>query len=320
MVALTAMACGIVGEIVVRILGVAPEMYHVRRGRYQISDNPKIGYELVPHFESSEAGSMLDFAGRANSLGFRDREHDRTKPAGTYRILVLGDSITQGLGIKQDQDLYTSVLERTLGPNTEVLNFGVSGYNTQQEVETLRDRGLQYSPDLVVLSVCVNDAESRSGGILRRLTHEREKSDRVDETPPVLTKSALARFLIAWLYVLQNSEDETKDSGFESIKQNTMGEYFGILADLSQTHQFEVLVTWFPRLKGSREADNALFADVQRMSAAASFQLLDLTPRFETCARDEDIARDSLHPNAHGHRCAGEAIAHHISSEIMISP
>ena len=38
-------------------------------------------------------------------------------------------------------------------------------------------------------------------------------------------------------------------------------------------------------------------------------QFLDLAPAFARCAAERDIAWDSLHPNAEGHRCAGEAIA-----------
>ena len=67
--------------------------------------------------------------------------------------------------------------------NTEVLNFGVSGYNTQQEVETLREKGLRYSPDLVVLAVCVNDALSHAGGILMFLGQEQAKSNYMRQTP-----------------------------------------------------------------------------------------------------------------------------------------
>jgi lysophospholipase L1-like esterase len=110
---------------------------------------------------------MIDFEGKANSLGFRDREHAVAKPAGVYRILVLGDSIVQGLSVANREDLFTSVLERELDADApgrfEVLNFGVSGYNTQQEVETLRDKGLRYSPDLVVLAYCLNDTYLDSG-------------------------------------------------------------------------------------------------------------------------------------------------------------
>jgi hypothetical protein len=153
LVLLSTLASLLIAELVVRQSGRAPEMFVVQKGRFRISENPLIGYELVPHFESDRAGSMLDFRGKANSQGFRDREHSLEKPEGVFRMLVLGDSITQGLGVRDDEAVFTSVLERELNERSdgrfEVLNFGVSGYNTQQEVETLRQKGLDYAPDLV---------------------------------------------------------------------------------------------------------------------------------------------------------------------------
>lgn len=95
---------------------------------------------------------------RINSQGLRDREHSIAKPANTFRIAVLGDSFTQAMQVPMDQD-YSSVLERDLagspsmnGRNVEVINFGVSSFNTAQELLELRHRVWQYSPDLVILA------------------------------------------------------------------------------------------------------------------------------------------------------------------------
>ena len=316
---LTLSACAALAELSIRAFGLAPELYEVRRGRFRISSNPRIGYELVPHFESEVGGPMLDFAGRANSLGFRDREHALQKPEGAYRILVLGDSITQGLGVKHDRDLFTAVLERRLGArgaDAEVLNFGVSGYNTQQEVETLRDKGLRYAPDLVVLAFCVNDDELVSGGILNVLSAEQSKQSLIRKAPALAKQSALARFLLGLRYARPIAGHDAVEADFGAIMGNTVPEYVEVLADLSSEHDFAVLVVWFPRLKGADEDDGALFADVERMSASAGFHFLDLSPHFAACAREAEIALDSFHPNARGHRCAGEAIARRIGDEI----
>jgi hypothetical protein len=47
-------------ELVVRALDVAPEVYSVQRGRFRLSRNPLIQYELVPHFESDTTGGDGD--------------------------------------------------------------------------------------------------------------------------------------------------------------------------------------------------------------------------------------------------------------------
>src|SRR5262245_62263521 len=151
-------------EIVIRVARLAPEIAVIAEGRFKISKNPMIGYEMQPHYSySGRAMRFYDYHDRSNDLGFRDRDHPVAKPAGTFRIIVLGDSLTQGLGLPdQPEQIFTGVLERALlarGQRVEVLNFGISGYNTQQEVYTLKDKGLVFKPDLVILAYCLNDTE-----------------------------------------------------------------------------------------------------------------------------------------------------------------
>lgn len=295
-----------IAEIVVRRSGLAPEVFSVQRGRFRISENPLIGYELVPDFESDRAGSMLDFRGKANSLGFRDREHSVLKPEGVFRILVLGDSITQGLGVRDDAEVFTAVLERELEASPgrfEVLNFGVSGYNTQQEVETLRQKGLVYAPDLVVLAYCSNDTRVDSGGILPQLSDERQRFDRM---PRFLLTSAL--FRLAYTRLASRRRD-SRDL-FPEIRKNTVVEYLDVLAGLSTEAGFEVLVVSFPRLDGVlEEGSDGDLARLKQAAARHGFHFFDLAAALGECAADRRIAFDPLHPNADGHRCAGEAIA-----------
>ena len=313
---LTLLLCLAVAEVVTRRLNLAPEIYLVQEGRFRISENPLIGYELVPHFESPGSGPMLDFGGKSNSLGFRDREHPIAKQTGVYRILVLGDSITQGLGIFSSRDIFTSVLESQLNRGQpgrfEVMNFGVSGYNTQQEVESLSEKGLRYSPDLVVLAYCVNDNTVDSGNILQSLEEERQER-RIVRTPELLMNSALFRlaysiFTTGW----SDSGDE-----FEAIRRNTVSEYLDVLAELSRDHDFEVLVIWFPRLDRPPDEDNRRQLNlVSSASATHGFHLLDLSHDLAACAEQGPVALNALHPNRRGHRCAGSAIARHVTTRV----
>ena len=85
-----------------------------------------------------------------NSAGMRDREYPLAKPPGKRRVAVLGDSFTAGLGVK-DAEVFTEVLEGTMGEKTEVLNFGINGFGPTQEYLLLKDRVLPYHPDLVLM-------------------------------------------------------------------------------------------------------------------------------------------------------------------------
>lgn len=97
-----------------------------------------------------------------NSFGMRGPEIKLEKPADTIRIAFLGDSFTFGWGVEEDQ-IFVRVLERllneTIGANrrVEILNFGVPGYSTFQEVALYREKVAPFKPDLVVIYFVSND-------------------------------------------------------------------------------------------------------------------------------------------------------------------
>ncbi len=190
----------VAAELLVRAAGAAPRVYAIRKGRFQLSHNPKIGYEPVPLVYTGRELSFYDYLGASNSLGFRDREHAVAKPAGVYRIVVLGDSIAAGLHVERNEDVFPPILERLLvqdGLRAEVINLAVSGYNTQQEVEMLREKGLQYHPDLVVVAYTMSSREHLDGDILKTLLEAEQRQGGVSSArvSSWLVKSALYRFV-----------------------------------------------------------------------------------------------------------------------------
>ncbi len=101
---------------------------------------------------------------RTNSAGYREREFERPKPPGVYRIAFLGDSFTFGQGIREEERL-SNLLERELKKHTgsiEVLNFGNPGHNTADELKALKADVLpDVEPDFVLLQWYINDLEAR---------------------------------------------------------------------------------------------------------------------------------------------------------------
>ncbi len=98
---------------------------------------------------------------RTNQFGFRGPDVSSTKAPNTTRILFLGDSVTFGTQLGDDQTPVTQVqryLETHLSSRrSECLNAGVCGYATWQELDLLKDEGLAAEPDVVVLQFCLND-------------------------------------------------------------------------------------------------------------------------------------------------------------------
>lgn len=95
-----------------------------------------------------------------NAAGMRDVEHAERKPEGTFRILLLGDSFMEALQVPLDSSL-PRLLERQLGEQTgrriEVVNGGVSGWGTDDELQYLTSYGLKYQPDLVVVAMTLHN-------------------------------------------------------------------------------------------------------------------------------------------------------------------
>lgn len=90
-----------------------------------------------------------------NSQGLRDREH-RFEKLGQFRLLALGDSFTWGFGVEQNER-FTDKLQSLVGDHVEVINAGVTGWGTDQELLYWTHEGYQYHPDLVLVAFGTED-------------------------------------------------------------------------------------------------------------------------------------------------------------------
>jgi hypothetical protein len=147
-------------ELLLRVIGFScPDFY--RTDYY-------LGVSLRPGARgwfTSEGKAYI----RINSQGFRDQEHEKAKAAGVFRVAVIGDSFAEALDVPIE-DTFWTVMQRQLAgcralpaKKVEVLNFGVSGYGTGQELIMLRRRVWDYSPDVVVLAFTIgNDIRNNS--------------------------------------------------------------------------------------------------------------------------------------------------------------
>lgn len=93
-----------------------------------------------------------------NSWGMRDREYSLAKPAGTFRIAILGPSLTMGNGVN-DSEVFDNLLEQRIASepigsrrHVEVMNFGVNGYALPQQLALLENQVFRFKPDVVILS------------------------------------------------------------------------------------------------------------------------------------------------------------------------
>lgn len=147
-------------EAGLRLAGVSyPEFHRL---------DPALGWSPRPGVEGWWTREGRAYV-RINRAGFRDRDHALEKPDGTYRIAVLGDSFTEAREVPLAKTFW-ALIERDLatcpalgGRPVEVLDFGVAGYGSAQELLVLRQKALAYAPDLVLLAFYIgNDVLNNS--------------------------------------------------------------------------------------------------------------------------------------------------------------
>ncbi len=126
-------------------------------------NDPVIGERYRRSYESTvfvpEAGRRVLL--RFDRDGFRGPDRPERKPPGTRRIAVLGDSMIAAVAV-DEKDTLVADLERRLNRSHpawswEVLNFGVSGSGTSQELVVYRQVAARYHPDIVLCAFFVGN-------------------------------------------------------------------------------------------------------------------------------------------------------------------
>jgi len=162
----TVLAC-LLGEVAVRVMVGSP--LPERLPLMQIDPHPTRAWAMTP---GSEHYTYIHPV-QVNRLGLRGPEVG-PKSAGTTRIVALGDSLVYGQGVA-DKDTLPARLEHHMnvassnGQAFEVINAGVRGYSTLQELELLEEIAPIVEPDVVILFWYWNDlkeTEVRDGYLI----------------------------------------------------------------------------------------------------------------------------------------------------------
>ncbi len=110
-----------------------------------------------------------DVAMSTNRWGFRDKDYEQEKPAGAFRIAVMGASHVFGSGVGNGEN-FESLLEDRLNQandgdrytSYEVLNFGVPNRSAVEDVYVLATKVLSFQPDAVIHFSHIHDLDRLS--------------------------------------------------------------------------------------------------------------------------------------------------------------
>ncbi len=248
-----------------------------------------------------------------NGNGFRDkRDFAYEKPEGTRRVLVLGDSYTIGYEAQQHAT-YAAILGRYLrgkGFSVEILNAGMAGSSSAEELIFLEQEGVRYNPDFIVLGFCGDDFEENVRTNFYKLRGGELELSSTEYIPGIRVQNRLnaigfCRWLgeNSWLVAYLNglaadrSENAMRERSLASTREHgnregTSGE--GYMADLARAlvgkmcataheHGAELILLDIPARSSStpfpwvEAADLGEIADVYIDSSQLLTEYMDLT-------------------------------------------
>jgi len=269
---------------------------------------------------------------RTDHLGFRGRPLDAKRP-GEFRVLLLGDSITCAIFMREDKT-YASVLERLTG--SRVLNSAVSGLSLREELHVLTESGLAAKPDLVLLQLYYNDdSTSRSReipkGLLGRSAIAQHLRALVESRRYAATAFDRYENLSGKPYPKRTFPDDawrTDREAFEAVIASECSEWgfawfqpywdelapeLQIMREVTERHGIELIVALMP-VKIQVEAD---FLDdrpqrmFQHLMTQRGLRHVDLLPSLRAAYREAktSLSYDHCHLTATGHEAVAKALA-----------
>jgi len=312
-------------EAVVRITGRAPAIkvmgFEQQDTVYRRSTNPLLGFEMKPNYRNDDADYSMSFP-FTNSYGQRDVEREIEKTPGVRRILLLGDSVVEGHGIRDLDQTLSRQLEKLFGDDgtTEVLNFGVSGYCTLAEVELLEVKGLAFEPDIVILVFVFNDFDNFNREVYRLAT-ESHRPALIDRT---FTHSHLFRLAAVRFDLFGFGADADPIRwNRDAIGDNNVVVALERLKRLASAYGFQPLVAIWPMFDGERVFDVHALPDgegellVERLAWENGIATIRLSSTFLDDANREgerlDPLRaytvgDGIHPSPRGCNLAAHGL------------
>jgi len=291
----------LVAEGTIRAFDLFGASFYREITRYilDLEPDPQLVYRQRPGLSKTYQGVQVNI----NAQGLRERPITPKAP-GVKRVLLLGDSVTFGWGVKVD-DTFGRVAERELtqrlGVPIRTINSGVCGYNTDQELAFLRREGEILAPDVIVLMYVDNDVDPAATDFVsmrKRWFH------------PQGASAVLLKY--SWLYRLYHTllpnffrgdPNGPSSPGWKASMRSleAIGQY-GV------THHIPVAVFFF-RLTAS-PLGNRLSRDVANAARSSGALYEDLLPLFR--GRNIRALTNSLvdiHPNAAGDALIGRAVA-----------
>jgi hypothetical protein len=316
--------CGAIGELVARIgfkqQTVLFPRYHTD---YRYGDYTLRGIRAKSEFWHTSSDGTWRFV--TNDRGLRDsRNFAYDKTPGTLRVLSLGDSHTQGYEVRQDAT-FSAVLERYLEAHSvkaQVLNAGVSGFSTAEELAYLISEGYKYKPDIVVVGFYANDFEDNlKAGLFGLDDKGRVVEKSRSHLPGVKIQNVIyavpgvrwlsensylysLAFNNVWAFFKAKLEKSAKfESAIGTASDKSKGEIDLAVALLERMHRFctergsRLIVVDIPAMPGPHRFESSIPERMRQQLAASNIEVIE----SRALLGEYDGAAEFHVPHGHNH-------------------
>jgi len=310
--------CWIAAELIVARLGLLEYPPAMNRG------HATRGYTLRPGFRG-ESSFGIPF--RVSAQGFRSPEVAIPKAAGTRRVLVLGDSVTWGAGVPEETTFsrrLETALRSELACPVEVINAGISGYGSVEELDVLQNEGLRFEPDVVLVYHVENDNQvlGHASGELARFV-----KDHVIYRSYLIDAMLYAFRNVRWrLHAARAGGDREAYAAEQRAWDQRPGTQASLdalreIVRLTQQHGARAILASHPNSLTDPSIDALRNRLLRELAAESGTPFVDVGPALVPY-RDRDIvvSKVDLHPNAFAHGVIAEALRPAVRDALGCAP
>jgi lysophospholipase L1-like esterase len=260
--------------------------------------------EIVPSVSTVIAGAPIT----SNHLGMRDREYEKTKPANTYRIVLLGASNDMGFGVKDDQT-YENLLEDRLNQQHpdprylryEILNLSVAAHSILQRLLRLEEEGFALQPDAAIFSVAAADAQFLPANLRKALIAGIQPPPEYRDIVEDVVRKAHVNGKMPGVMIerrLRPYVPELCEWSFRRFAQDC------------RQHGVRPLVVYRPAPADFTGTEPALRSELVRLAQAAGLEVIDLSAAFDSVTDRNTLILGKWddHTTPLGHRLLAEKL------------
>lgn len=270
------------------------------------AQDPACGYFTLPNQQTRRLRART----MTNDLGMRSPEFSAAKPAGTLRLLFLGDSITFGTILVEQDLIFVERVRRDLtaklGRPVEELNASANSWAISNELGFLRSRGT-FQSDYLVLVLNTGDLNQPFATL-----------SQVQGEPTLLERLAVGEVLAKrWPFRRrkpQAGEGTTVGDNPTAREENLRD--LSTIANLSRAQGAKFLVVFVPFRRTVGGGVDSTPTDLLQWAAGERVEFLDLTPALAAHEAKLVTQQDGVHLNAFGNGVVADVLEPYLEQKI----